>query len=187
MLCEDLTQIGLIPRIAQKRSTGTLILARSPGTAGPASRTRGETDEGMRGMLGISPGPGRALAPRPRDEGNGRPGRKRSKAVPLRLSGRWRERPCRRAGHLRHPVHPVHPVSCRSPTGRDACLRPMFGVSHTPARDGSPRTGGCRSSPSSRHPFPLVLDAGPPIMGAERSMTWSGRSVPARSNGPLGV
>ena len=30
-------------------------------------------------------------------------------------SGRWRERPCRRAGHLRHPVHPVHPVFCLLP------------------------------------------------------------------------
>jgi len=42
------------------------------------------------------------------------------RAVPLFISGRWRERPCRRASHLRNPVHPVHPVSCRSKNGRDA-------------------------------------------------------------------
>ena len=68
------------------------------------------------------------------------------------ISGRWRERRCRRVGHLRHPANPVHPVSCRSMTGRNACSNPRLGAEKQETRwqDGQDEQDGATAPTAPR-------------------------------------
>src|SRR5688572_23900650 len=114
------------------------------GKAGDRMDRMGEDDSGGSGV-------GLASSLKAKGE-RAAPGRHRPPgAVPLFSSGRWRERPCRRPSHLRHPVHPVHLVFLPFPG-------PVAMLGAAMARSSSHLAGDPPPNPCRDPRMPLIPD-----------------------------
>ena len=96
--------------MGQKRSTGPPTSSSGREQGAGIQNGGGKTDEGMRGMLGISPRPGRALSQRAVIEGGtALRGRRSPRGVPPSLHGpRATARECMRRD-VAHPLIPSSP------------------------------------------------------------------------------